>query len=789
APFNYLVRCYWACLIIGTCLITYPVEKDCKGTGLSDGESLGECSMPVKADWKQDLLLKNIRQPTSVMVYLIKVFWVNTTLALSKIYKDHLAILFKDQLSSISTARRSPQHARQTLKPKTEKDALTKNWGFPKGSNSYRLTRESGYLSKLLRCGNGASVVLRNEKGKQFIFAKSPFSDNPLQRNYTTKAGKAEELEVKREIECSYNQLFIVDIFKSAYQKLRSKPGNMTPGVDKENLDGISLDWANKTIEKLKDRTFQFKPSSRVFIPKSNGEMRALGVPTPKDKIIQQAIRLIFESIYEPIFKNSSHGFRPNRSTTTAIFEVRKWNGITWMIEGDIKGFFDNIDHKLLAELLKTKIKDTNLINLYWKLVKAGYINDGHFEKNGLGVPPSPRRGGVLSPLLSNIFLHEFDLFMEKLINKYTNNEKRVSKANPEYEKLRRQIRKITKEPLLELEQKQNLIQLNKKLRFTPSVLRDDTTGTRVYYNRYADDWVIGVSGSLKLANTIKKEVQSFLIDTLKLSLSEEKTKITSMTKDKASYLGFLLSRRSRKYTESLISYVKSTGRTRRASQSSLIIEAPIEKILNKLVDQNFAIREKDLKLTPKAITKWIFLTPQEIILKYNAVLGGILRYYYFVENRNQLSYIVWILTYSAVFTLARKLRLSPKKVFKKFGNPITVKYNDKEKTKSISLLKPNTLGRDRSIKIDSYFDIDPFKVKYFSVRTHHSWDEICKICSSDFRVEMHHTKHIKKSKVPSLGSGFTQLMRQLNRKQIPVCKSCHDKIHAGKYDGISLKK
>lgn len=503
----------------------------------------------------------------------------------------------------------------------------------------------------------------------------------------------------------------------------------MTPGVDNENLDGISLDWAKKTIEELKNRSFQFKPSSRVYIPKANGKLRPLGIPTPKDKIIQQAIRMIFESVYEPIFKKSSHGFRPNRSTTTAVYEVRKWNGITWMIEGDIKGFFDNIDHNLLGDLLKSRIKDTNLINLYWKLVKAGYVNNGHYEKNELGVP----QGGVLSPLLSNVYLHEFDVFMENLIKKYSNFDKRVSKPNPEYEKLRRQIRKITlgskscisksKEPISYLEQKKTLILLNRKLRLTTSVLRDDSTGCRVYYNRYADDWVIGVTGSLKLAETIKKEVQTFLIDNLKLTLSEEKTKITSMTKDKASYLGFLITRRSRKYTESLMSYVKTTGRTRRASQTSIIVEAPIDKILNKLLDQKFAIKTKDLKLTPKAITKWIFLTPQEIILRYNAIIGGILRYYSFVENRNQLSYVVWILTYSAVFTLARKLRLSTKKVFQKFGNPITVKLKDKNNPleKSITLLKPNTLGRDRTMKLNSYFNVDPFKVKYYSVRTNHS--------------------------------------------------------------------
>jgi len=188
----------------------------------------------------------------------------------------------------------------------------------------------------------------------------------------------------------------------------------------------------------MKDRTFQFKPSERVFIPKKNGKMRPLGIPTPKDKVIQEAIKMILQSVYEPTFMDSSHGFRPKRSTKTAVFEVRKWNGITWMIEGDIKGYFDNIDHQVLADLLSKKIKDQNLIDLYWKLVKAGYVNDGKHTRSHLGVP----QGGVLSPLLSNIYLHEFDVFMQDLIERYTK-DTRVSKNNPEYVRLRKEIKKI----------------------------------------------------------------------------------------------------------------------------------------------------------------------------------------------------------------------------------------------------------------------------------------------------------------------------------------------------------
>jgi len=211
---------------------------------------------------------------------------------------------------------------------------------------------------------------------------------------------------------------------------------------------------------------------------------------------------------------------------------------------------------------------------------------------------------------------------------------------------------------------KESLLDYKTTLRITPSVIRDSTTGNRVYYNRYADDWVIGISGDLKMANQIKKEVYEYLLNYLKLTLSEEKTKITHMTSSKVGYLGFYLSRRSRKYTESLVSYNNHTRSKRRAS--SIIVEAPIDKIISKFISQGFAIKPVQQKPKPKAVTQWIYLTPEEIILKFNAIIRGILEYYGPIENRNQLSYIMWILKFSAAFTLARKLNISPKQVFKK---------------------------------------------------------------------------------------------------------------------------
>lgn len=265
------------------------------------------------------------------MVLLQTFYRVNTTPSSNN---GCSAIHSKVQLQCISVAEGRLQLAGQNVGPKTSNHVVLKNSGSPKGSNSYSWTRDKN-LHSIERKGDGASVVLTSGsitllsgwKGKQ---SKS-FLDPMSGINYSTINSKKKNLEVIREVECSYKQLFNMDIYKSAYQKLRSKPGNMTPRSDSETLDGISASakWAESVIEGMKNRTFKFKPSTMVLIPKPNGKMRPLGIPTPKDKIVQQAIRILFESVYEPKFSNHSHGFRPNRSTTSAVFEVRKWKGVT----------------------------------------------------------------------------------------------------------------------------------------------------------------------------------------------------------------------------------------------------------------------------------------------------------------------------------------------------------------------------------------------------------------------------------------------------------------------------
>jgi group II intron reverse transcriptase/maturase len=237
-----------------------------------------------------------------------------------------------------------------------------------------------------------------------------------------------------------YRLLYRPELYELAYQKIKSKPGNMTAGSDGQTLDGFSLQVIQNLIDGFRDESFQFQPVRRIYIPKSNGKMRPLGIPSPKDKVVQEVLRLILEAIYDspygPCFRESSHGFRPHRSCHTALREFsNRWAGVTWIIEGDIQSCFDEIDHHTLVQLLRKKISDGRFLNLIWKTLRAGYLW-GKERRNTLTGSP---QGSILSPILTNIYLHELDCFIEQLQNQYEKGRER--RRHPEYDRVLKQRR------------------------------------------------------------------------------------------------------------------------------------------------------------------------------------------------------------------------------------------------------------------------------------------------------------------------------------------------------------
>ena len=202
-----------------------------------------------------------------------------------------------------------------------------------------------------------------------------------------------------------YRNLYNPQFYLLAYQRIQAKPGNMTAGTDGKTIDGMGMARINALIEKMRDFSYQPNPARRTYIPKSNGKMRPLGIPSFDDKLIQEVVRLILESIYEPTFSDYSHGFRINKSCQTALKYVQKYfTGTKWFVEGDIKGCFDNVDHHVLIDILRKRIADEHFIGLLWKFLKAGYMEDWNYHNTYSGTP----QGSIISPILANIYSRMF---------------------------------------------------------------------------------------------------------------------------------------------------------------------------------------------------------------------------------------------------------------------------------------------------------------------------------------------------------------------------------------------
>src|SRR5258707_7779719 len=230
-------------------------------------------------------------------------------------------------------------------------------------------------------------------------------------------------------LERLYRQLFNPQWYLLAYGRLYSNHGAMTPGADGETVDGVSVTKIVRIIDALRHERYRFTPVKRVYIRKKNGKMLPLGLPSWSDKLVGEVIRLLLEAYYEPQFSDRSHGFRSGRGCHTALSEVAvNWTGTTWFIEGDIARCFDELDHEIMLKILGEKIHDSRFLGLLRNMLRAGYLEDWEWNETLSGAP----QGGVVSPILSNIYLDRLDNFVETvLIPEYTRGKLR--KHNPEY--------------------------------------------------------------------------------------------------------------------------------------------------------------------------------------------------------------------------------------------------------------------------------------------------------------------------------------------------------------------
>lgn len=336
-----------------------------------------------------------------------------------------------------------------------------------------------------------------------------------------------------------YRILFNEEMFYVAYQRIYAKEGNMTKGSDGQTIDNMSLKRIERLIGTLKDETYQPQPSRRVYVPKKNGKKRPLGVPTFNDKLIQEVVRMVLEAMYEGNFEYTSHGFRPNRSCHTALAHIQKeFNGAKWFVEGDIKGFFDNINHDVLINILKERITDERFIHLVRKFLKAGYIEEWQFHNTYSGTP----QGGIISPILANIYLDKLDKYIKEYTVKFDKGKKRQSrKETKDFDNARKRIVRKLKSVKDEKQKAKLILELKAieqgRAKY-PNGEEMDTNYRRMKYARYADDFLVGIIGSKQDAQQIKEDIKNFLADRLTLELSDEKTLVTH-TERPAKFLGY----------------------------------------------------------------------------------------------------------------------------------------------------------------------------------------------------------------------------------------------------------
>jgi group II intron reverse transcriptase/maturase len=581
-----------------------------------------------------------------------------------------------------------------------------------------------------------------------------------------------------------YNLFYCEDLYIKAYEKLKSNKGSLSSAMDpKISFQGYSLKRVQKIISSMRTEQWHPRIARRVYIPKPGQPLkkRPLGVQDPDAKIIQEITRVILTTIYEPTFLDNSYGWRSERGAHNPLKHIKEnWDGLTYALEGDIVGQFDNLSHSILVNILRKKIKDERFINLIWKLLRTNFWSkEEGITKSIIGRP----QGSILSPILSNIYLHELDKFViqwgTQNIRKEGSNTRRTY-AQQQYNQIRvleGRLEKVPNDP----ESLKEIVALRKNSLKKLEYYRLDKKPERFYYYRFADDFIIGLFAPLDKVEKLKKDLTDFLRDTLVHELHQTKTKITPLHKDKAIFLGHeIYISSSNKFTRKpvglnkRISLVRTTGKF-------IKVELAKEKVLKKLHLKGFC----DGSYTSRPKKRLCAYDDFEIVKYYASVWQGIENFYSGTTLTNIRSRIHNILVFSCAKTLATKHKNSCAKQFKQRGmSLLTTKpaynivredgYRARSKERQIELVRPKQRPPKWNIKRVFTDPTDIYLGKY----TRSSLLSCCGRCSSSENVQMHHVRSLKGIKPNT----FEELHGYIKRLQVPLCAECHQMVTSGKY-------
>jgi len=566
-------------------------------------------------------------------------------------------------------------------------------------------------------------------------------------------------------LENVYRRLFNPDLFLKAYGRRYRNEGAMTKGTTPETVDGMSLQKIEGIIELLRHERFKWSPVRRVLIPKGNGKTRPLGIPTWSDKLLQEVMRSILEAYYEPQFSPNSHGFRPRRGCHTALKDIfHAWTGTRWFIEGDIKGCFDNIDHTILLSILREKIHDNRFLNLVDNLLKAGYLEEWDYRPTLSGTP----QGGIISPLLANIYMNRLDQFVEQtLIPEYTKGE--IRKRNKDYSRLLVKIRKLRKEGADEA----TLKPLINEARRIGHGEQHDPDYRRLRYIRYADDFLLGFAGPKDEAEEIKAQLEQFLRDHLKLEMSPEKTLITHAGTEQARFLGYDIG-------------VNTATTMRKCMPGRIQLRLPPQKLeakIAKYMRNGKPIHRAELRND----------SDFSIVDTYGAEFRGYAQYYAFAKNRSWLYNLQWVMEVSMLKTIAHIHKSTVCKEYRRLKAEvyhqgamrkcIEVRQSRNGKEPLIARFGGIRLTTDPLIYIeDRLDDQDRIPPPRSELITRLLADR-CELCGSREEIQVHHVRKLANLRAKGRREMPSWMLKMisLRRKTLVVCRYCHVAIHAGR--------
>jgi group II intron reverse transcriptase/maturase len=560
-----------------------------------------------------------------------------------------------------------------------------------------------------------------------------------------------------------YRQLFNKDLYLLAYGNIYSNKGAMTPGASEETADRMSEEKIDQIIGLMRHERYRFSPARRVYIPKRNGKMRPLGLPSWSDKLVGEVARLLLEAYCEPGFSDLSHGFRKGRGCHTALRKIHDtWTGTTWFIEGDISDCFGSLSHEILTGILAERIHDQRFLQLIRNMLKAGYLEDWEYRETLSGCP----QGGTVSPILSNIYLHKLDEFIEQeLIPQYTQGTSR--KDNPEYKRIQRRLAAARRQG-----DRAAARELGKQLRGLPSKDPMDPGYRRLRYLRYADDHLLGFTGPKAEAEQIKTRLAEFLRETLGLELNQPKTLISHARTQPARFLGYhvRVQHCDTKFT-----------RGRREANGKIALRVPPDVI--KAQCARYRQHGK-----PWHRPRLQNLDDYDIVRIYGAEYRGVANYYLLAQNAWQLGTLQWNAETSMLKTLSAKHRSTVSKMAARHKAKIETRdglrtcfearKHREGKPDLVARFGGISLRQDRRAVIRDPAPVPaprPRKELISRLRKRE-----CELCEIGTTVAVHQVTGLKTLGKPGPGQpAWAALMAKKRRKTLIVCAACHDWIHA----------